>query len=117
MNISSIRTASGKSYGLGKLAKGDYQYEDIEVYVIYPDKQPVLPKWLESYEKMRMNVTRIDSMCDCLKGYFSIYKKVFQKGEVTLYGCSPDNMLNEEWYVESKGANYCMYSVALKPIR
>ncbi len=158
MNISNIRTASGKSYGFGKLTTGDYQYEDrlyqfnyvpdelkealhikthgndklisedqecfsfecdedIEVYVIYPDKQPYLPKWLESYERMRMNVTRIDSMCDCLKGYFSIYKRVFPKGKITLYGCSPNKMLQEEWYVESNGANYCMYRVALKPIR
>lgn len=157
MDISNIKTASGKSYGLGKLATGDYQYEDrlyqfnyvpdelkeaihikthgndkmisedqecfsfecdedIEVYVLYPDKQPVLPKWLESYERMRMNVTRIDSMCDCLKGYFGIYKKVFPKGKITLYGCSPNKMLQEEWYVESNGTNYCMYSVALKPI-
>ena len=91
--------------------------EDIEVYILYPDKQPNLPKWLQSYERMRMNVTRIDSMSDNLKGYFGIYKRVFPKGRITLYGCSPEKMLQEEWYMTSNGANYCMYSVCVRPNR
>ena len=157
MNISNIKTTSGKCYGISKLKSGDYQYEDrlyqfnyipdelnghihikthgddklisedhecfsfecdedVEVYVIYPDKHPELPKWLESFARMRMNVTRFDSMPDNLKGYFSIYKKVYPKGKITLYGCSPKKMLQEEWYVTSMGANYCMYSVCVRPV-
>lgn len=112
-----------KTHGNDKLISEDHEClsfecdDDIEVYVLYPDKHPYLPKWLESYERMRMNVTRIDSMADNLKGYFSIYKKVFPKGKIILYGCSPNKMLQEEWYVDSMGANYCMYSVCLKPVR
>ena len=97
MEISNMKTTSGKCYGIGRLKYGDYQYEDrlyqfnyvpeelkgelhiktrgddkligedrecfsfecdedIEVYVIYPDKHPEVPKWLEDYERMRMNV-------------------------------------------------------------
>lgn len=89
--------------------------EDVDVYVLYPDKQPFLPKWLEDFERTRMNVTRIDSISDNLKGYFGVYKKTFPKGKITLNGCSPDKMLQEEWYVSSNGANYCMYSVCIKP--
>ena len=89
---------------------------DIEVYVIYPDIHKELPVWLESYERVRMNVTRMDSTASNLKGYFSLYKKVFHKGKIVLYGCSPEKMLAEEWYVESGGATYCMYSVCVKPL-
>lgn len=89
--------------------------EDIEVYVLYPDKQPYLPKWLESYERMRMNVTRIDTRADNLKGYFGVYKKILPKGKVILNGCSSEKILQEDWYRETKGVNYCMYSVCIKP--
>ncbi|WP_105614559.1 hypothetical protein [Vallitalea okinawensis] len=110
-----------KTHGNDKLISEDHECfsfetdEAVEVYILYPDKQPYLPQWLEGYERMRMNVTRIDSIADNLKGYFSLYKKVFPKGKIVLYGCSPNKMLLEEWYVESNGANYCMYSVCLKP--
>lgn len=87
---------------------------EADVYVLYPDKQPVIPKWLESYERVRMNVTRMDSRADNLKGYFSLYKKRFPAGEITFYGSSPLSMLAQPWYETSGGINYCMYSVAIK---
>lgn len=111
-----------KTYGNDKMISEEQECfsfecdEDIELYVIYPDKHPILPEWLKCYERMRMNITRTDSNPANLKGYFSLYKKVFKKGKVTLYGCSPQRMLGEEWYVETNGAGYCMYSVCVKPI-
>jgi hypothetical protein len=149
-------TTSGKTYQLGELKTGHYQYVDrlyqfnyipkelngcihimpygndklisdedecviietdcpVDIYVLYPDKQPVLPNWMYDYEKLRMNVTRIDSEPSNLKGYFSLYRKHFEKGSITLYGNSPKNMLEQEWYTETNGANYCMYSIAVKP--
>ncbi|QQO10395.1 hypothetical protein [Breznakiella homolactica] len=89
--------------------------QDIDVFILYPDKQPFLPKWLIEFERKRMNVTRMDSMASNLKGYFSIYKKQYKKGPVVLFGNSPSSMLAQNWYVETKGANYCMYSVCIKP--
>lgn len=87
---------------------------DVDVYILYPDKQPVIPKWLSEYERMRMNVTRQDSRADNLKGYFTLFKKRFPKGEITFYGNSPREMLEKDWYVQSGGTNYCMYTVAVK---
>ena len=84
-----------------------------DVYVLYADKQPVLPEWLHDYERMRMNVTRLDTMCDCLKGYFSLYKKSFPAGDITFYGNSPSDMLKLDWYCDTRGTNYCMYTVAI----
>lgn len=86
----------------------------VEVFILYPDKQPVIPKWLEGYERVRMNITRLDSCADNLKGYFSLYGKTFPAGEIPFYGNSPLYMLAQEWYVTSGGINYCMYSVAIK---
>ena len=85
----------------------------VEAYVLYPDKQPVLPGWLNEYERMRMNVTRLDSDPSNLKGYFSIYRKSFSAGEIPFCGNSPDSMLAQERYVRTLAATYCMYSVAL----
>ncbi|PKP59743.1 hypothetical protein CVT91_06265 [Candidatus Atribacteria bacterium HGW-Atribacteria-1] len=85
----------------------------VEVYVIYADKFPVIPKWLYEYERTRYNITRQDSRSDNLKGYFSLYRKYFPKGIISLYGCSPDELLAEEWYVKSGGRNYCMYTIAI----
>ena len=87
-----------------------------DVYILYPDKQPVIPEWLSEYERVRMNVTRQDSRADNLKGYFSLYKKRFPAGEITFYGSSPLPMLALPWYVGSGGMNYCMYSVAIKEV-
>ena len=84
-----------------------------DVYVLYPDKQPVLPKWLEEYERVRKNVTRMDSYFVTLKGYFSLYKKSFPAGEITFMGNSPRTMLAQDWYAESRGTDYCMYSVCV----
>ena len=89
---------------------------DVDVYILYPDKQPVIPKWLESFERLRMNVTRVDSRSDNLKGYFTLFKKHFPAGLITLYGNSPLEMLAKDWYVTSGGINYCMYSVAVKEV-
>lgn len=86
----------------------------VDVYVLYPDKQPVIPKWLESYERLRRNVTRFDSRADNLKGYFTLYRKHFPAGCIEFYGNSPLEMLAQPWYVTSGGINYCMYSVAVK---
>lgn len=85
-----------------------------DIYILYPDKQPVIPGWLKKYERVRMNVTRQDSRSDNLKGYFSLYKKHFPAGEVRFYGNSPLEMLAQPWYETTGGINYCMYSVAVK---
>lgn len=84
-----------------------------DIYVLYPDKQPVLPQWLKDYTRERKNVTRMDTRFDTLKGYFSLYRKSFPAGEILFYGNSPQIMLAEDWYRESNGANYCMYSVCV----
>ena len=84
-----------------------------DVYVLYADRQPQLPQWLWDFERLRMNVTHLDTMCDCLKGYFSVYKKTFSPGEIRFYGNSPLCMLEEDWYRDTKAAGYCMYSVAV----
>lgn len=89
---------------------------EYDVYVLYPDKQPVLPRWLESYERVRMNVTRVDSLAFSLKGYYSCYRKRFGPGEIRFYGNSPNAMLADDRYVQSRGNTYCMYSVALKEV-
>ena len=86
---------------------------DIDLFVLYADKYPVLPEWLKSYERTRYNVTRHDSLPENLKGYFGLYRKSFSKGRVELLGCSPRMMLDEDWFVKSGGANYCMYSIAV----
>lgn len=84
------------------------------VYVLYADKQPELPVWLQDFERTRMNVTRMDSMPMTLKGYFSVYKKYFPAGEIRFGGNSPRKMIEEEWYSASRGTDYCMYSVAVR---
>jgi hypothetical protein len=86
---------------------------DIDILILYADKFPLLPNWLDQYERTRLNVTRQDSRADNLKGYFGLYRKTFEKGLVKLFGCSPNKMLAEDWYKESGGANYCMYTVAI----
>lgn len=156
MEIRNLQAASGKTYGIGRLSRGDYQYEDrlyqfdfipdelngqlhikthgndklipedqacltfecaepVEVFVLYPDKQPCLPHWLQAFERRRLNVTRQDSMPGNLKGYFSLYSRIFPAGTVALGGNSPASMLQQDWYVDTMGANYCMYSVCVKP--
>ena len=76
-------------------------------------QQPVIPKWLESFQRLRMNVTRVDSRSDNLKGYFTLFKKSFPAGYITLYGNSPLDMLAQDWYITSGRINYCMYSVVV----
>jgi len=110
-----------KTHGNDKLTPEDQEcfafHADVsvEAYVLFADKFENLPRWLETYERRRMNVTRTDSRSDNLKGYFSLYKKVFPAGRVVCYGCSPRRMLEQEWYGASLGANYCMYTVCVKP--
>jgi hypothetical protein len=87
---------------------------DVEVYILFGDKFPLIPEWLNQFERIRLNITRQDSRIDNLKGYFSLYRKTFSKGTITLYGCSPVKMLEKEWFVKSMGANYCMYTIAIK---
>ena len=87
---------------------------EVDVYVLYPDKQPVIPHWLDSFERTRLNVTRMDSRSDNLKGYFTLYKKHFPAGTIVFYGNSPLSMLAKDWYVKTGGINYCMYTVAVK---
>lgn len=84
------------------------------MYVLYPDKQPVLPGWLESWKRERVNVTRMDSSASSLKGYFSVYRRDFPAGRITFNGNSPNAMLREDWYVETGGNTYCMYTVAVR---
>ena len=87
--------------------------QPVIVYIVYADKHPVLPKWLEGYERTRLNVTRLDTMASNLKGYFTLYKKYFPAGTIQLYGNSTNDMLNQDWYVNTNGGGYCMYSVAV----
>lgn len=63
-----------------------------------------------------MNVTRMDSNAMNLKGYFSLYKKEFPAGEIVFGGNSPKCMLAEDFYANHKGANYCMYTVAIREL-
>lgn len=83
-----------------------------DVYILYPDKQPVIPVWLAEYERVRMNVTRTDSDPMTLKGYFSLYRKSFPAGRISFFGNSPKAMLADKTYVATGGTNYCMYSAA-----
>ncbi|MBN2819756.1 MAG: hypothetical protein JXP36_12340 [Bacteroidales bacterium] len=87
---------------------------DIDVYILFADKFPVLPSWLNQFERTRLNVTRMDSNAANLKGYFSLYRKSFSKGQVVLNGCSPTSMLEKKGFVESMGSSYCMYTVVIK---
>lgn len=87
---------------------------DVSVYVLFADKFPLLPRWLEQFTRLRLNVTRQDSNPENLKGYFSVYRKDFPKGTVMLNGCSPDALLRQSWYIESGGTHYCMYTVCIK---
>ena len=87
----------------------------IWVCVLYPDIQPVLPAWLQEYERTRLNVTRQDSDAHTLKGYFSLYRKRFAPGIVTLFGNSPSAMLAADWYVFGFASGYCMYSACVVP--
>ncbi|MCT4645538.1 MAG: hypothetical protein N4A74_11185 [Carboxylicivirga sp.] len=86
----------------------------VEVNILFADKFPIIPKWLNDFERMRLNVTRNDSDPGNLKGYFSIYRKKFSKGTIQLFGCSPSYFLEQDWFVESLGYTYCMYTVVLK---
>ncbi|HBL77675.1 MAG: hypothetical protein A2W90_02800 [Bacteroidetes bacterium GWF2_42_66] len=87
---------------------------DIDVYILFADKFPVTPNWLESFERTRLNVTRLDSNSSSLKGYFCLYRKAFSKGQIILNGCSPIKMLERNGFVESMGSGYCMYTVVVK---
>ncbi len=108
-----------KTHGNDKLiSENDISFSfevncDIDIFILYPDKFPLLPEWLNQYERTRYNVTRQDSRADNLKGYFGLYRKSFRKGLIEIFGCSPNKMLAEDWYVKSGGANYCMYTVAI----
>jgi hypothetical protein len=108
-----------KTHGNDKLISDNnicFSFEtncDIDIFILFADKFPSLPEWLNQYERTRFNVTRQDSRADNLKGYFGIYRKSLKKGLVELFGCSPNIMLAEDWYKKSGGANYCMYTVAV----
>jgi hypothetical protein len=86
----------------------------VYLYVIFADKFPAIPKWLESYERLRKNITRQDSETHTLKGYFSLYRKSFPEGKITLNGCSPESILKRESYVASS-ATFCMYTLCIMP--
>ena len=86
---------------------------DVDVYILFADKFPCIPEWLKEFTRIRMNVTRQDTRHDTLKGYFSLFKKAFSKGCISLNGCSPEQMLQHEWFVKSGGCNYCMYTVCI----
>ena len=94
-----------------------YTDTSVMVYILYPDKQPILPSWLKEFERMRWNVTRMDSQANNLKGYFSVFRKKYNAGEIVLGGNSPEVMLKEEEYVETRGAGYCMYTVAVHSVK
>lgn len=85
-----------------------------EVYVIFADKHPYLPVWLEEYRRLRMNVTRTDSHPKTLKGYFSVYQKRFPAGDISFYGNSSKKLLERQSYMETRGTDYCMYSVVIR---
>lgn len=87
-----------------------------DVYVIFADKHPYLPIWLEEFERLRMNVTRTDSHPQTLKGYFSVYKRSYPAGDVRLNGNSSKKLLARSSYIETRGTDYCMYSVVVKEL-
>ena len=87
---------------------------DVDVYILYADKFPVTPQWLNEFERVRLNITRKDSDPANLKGYFSLYRKSFPKGHVSLKGCSSKIMLARKGFVESLGYTYCMYTILIK---
>lgn len=87
---------------------------DADIFILYADKFPIIPNWLNEFERVRLNVTRQDSRISDLKGYFSLFRKTFRNGTVTLYGCSSCEMLKKDWFVQSSGGGYCMYSIAVK---
>ena len=88
-----------------------------EVFVIFADKHPYLPVWLETYQRLRMNVTREDSHPKTLKGYFSVYKKCFPAGEIRFNGNSSNKLLERKSYIETRGTDYCMYSIVIREMR
>lgn len=87
---------------------------DVDVYILFADKFPEIPQWLNQFERTRLNVTRIDSNPDNLKGYFCLYSKSFPKGKIELNGCSPKIMLEKKDFIESMGSGYCMYTIVVK---
>lgn len=87
-----------------------------ELYVIFADKHPYLPIWLEEYQRLRMNVARTDSHPETLKGYFSVYKKYFPAGDIILGGNSSKKLLEKQSYIETRGTDYCMYSVVIREL-
>ena len=89
---------------------------ETEVYVLYADKFPVIPTWLDDYERTRLNVTRMDTDANTLKGYFGVYRKHFNAGKITLYGCSPNIFAEEEWYNSTNAGGYCCYSVCVRKV-
>ena len=86
---------------------------DVDVFIIFADKFPVVPIWLDDFTRLRMNVTREDSSPETLKGFFSIFQKSFPKGKMELGGCSPKSMLTKD-FSDSLGRGFCMYSVAVR---
>ena len=88
-----------------------------DVYVIFADKHPYLPVWLEENQRLRRNITGTDSHPKTLKGYFSVYKKHFPAGDIQFEGNSSKRLLARQSYIETRGTDYCMYSVAIKEIR
>jgi len=91
--------------------------EPVDVYILFADKFPIIPGWLKEYKRLRLNITRDDSDPSNLRGYFGVYMKSFDEGKIELNGCSPSSFLKKEWFVESLGFTYCMYTVVLKKMR
>ncbi len=90
-----------------------YANKDIIVHIIYADKYPVNPVWLDSFEKTNLQVLRKDSSFETMKGVFTVYSKKFTAGEIEIKGCLGKGMKTPE-FVESEGSGYCMYSVVVE---
>lgn len=87
---------------------------NVDVYILFADKFPEAPQWLNQFERIRLNITRMDSNPTNLKGYFSLYRKSFPRGHIVINGCSPKMMLEKKGFIESMGSGYCMYTIVLK---
>jgi hypothetical protein len=86
----------------------------ITVFCVYSDKLRELPNWMFDFIDTREKVTRTDSNTSTLKGIFTLFKKDFEPGTITLKGNLSSIMAKDADYLDMEGMNYCMYSVVLK---
>ncbi|MDD4869374.1 MAG: hypothetical protein PHR77_02345 [Kiritimatiellae bacterium] len=87
----------------------------VSVYIVYGDKLRVIPSWLKEFEDTRWKVTRKDSNATTLKGIFTLFRKDFSAGKITLNGNLSKAMANDPEFKKMKGGTFCMYTVVVVP--